>query len=135
MSATGDRIRVLVADDDAGVRQAVADIVSDEPGLELVGTAADGYEAIEQARQTKPHVALVDIVMPLGGVETTRALVAEHPGIHVIIFSAQADRATRRAVKDAGARGFIAKGSGADLIDAVWQLVGDGGTAVGAQPA
>ena len=62
-----DRIKVLIAEDEDAVREALADLVSSDPGMDVVGTARDADEAIEVANREHPDVALIDVKMPAGG--------------------------------------------------------------------
>jgi EAL domain-containing protein (putative c-di-GMP-specific phosphodiesterase class I)/CheY-like chemotaxis protein len=111
------QIRVLVADDDDHVRGALADIVRAEPGLALVGLAADAQEAIDAAVRERPDVALVDVRMPGGGgPEAARVIRQRAPGTRVMALSASDDRATVLEMLEAGAIGYLLKGSSIDQI-------------------
>ena len=82
------KIRVLIVDDHAVVRQGIRTFLETAPDLEVVGAAEDGAQAVRLAGEFKPDVALVDLVMPgLGGVETTRAIRSASPHTRVIIFT------------------------------------------------
>ena len=82
------KIRVLIVDDHAVVRQGIRTYLETDPDLEVIGAAEDGAQAVRLADELKPDVALVDLVMPgLGGVETTRAIRSASPGTRVIIFT------------------------------------------------
>jgi len=112
-------IRVLVADDQELVRTGLAMILSAQPGIEVVGQAADGREAVALARKLLPDVCLFDIRMPeLNGLEATRLLagpdVAE-PMAVVVITTFDLDEYVHGALK-AGARGFLLKDAGPELL-------------------
>lgn len=112
-------IRVLVADDQEIVRTGLSMILDAQPGIEVVGRAADGREAVELGRRLRPDVCLFDIRMPvLDGVEATRALAG--PGVAdplavVVITVFDLDEYVYAALR-AGARGFLLKDAGTDLL-------------------
>ncbi len=84
----GTKIKVLIVDDHAVVRQGIRTFLQTDPGLEVVGAVEGGAEAVRLAEQFKPDVALVDMVMPgQDGVETTRAIRRVSPATQVIIFT------------------------------------------------
>jgi DNA-binding NarL/FixJ family response regulator len=105
------RIRVLIAEDDDVVREILASVVRAEPGFELAGTAEDAAEAIAEAGDARPDVALIDVRMPGGGASAARGIKACSPGTSVLAFSAHDDPLTMREMYEAGADGYIVKGS------------------------
>jgi DNA-binding NarL/FixJ family response regulator len=112
-------IRVLVADDQDLVRTGLRMILDAQAGIQVVGEAADGQRAVELARELRPDVCLFDIRMPvLDGIEAVRQLagpdVAEPMAI-VVITTFDLDEYVHGALK-AGARGFLLKDSGPDLL-------------------
>ncbi|MET7863598.1 response regulator transcription factor [Micromonospora taraxaci] len=112
-------IRVLVADDQEIVRTGLTIILNTQPGIEVVGSAGDGRRAVELARRLRPDVCLFDIRMPgMDGIEATRALagptVAE-PLAVVVITTFDLDEYVYAALR-AGARGFLLKEAGPDLL-------------------
>jgi DNA-binding NarL/FixJ family response regulator len=112
-------IRVLVADDQEIVRTGLAMILGAQPDIDVIGTAADGREAVDLARRLRPDVCLFDIRMPeLDGIEATRQLagptVAE-PLAVVVITTFDLDEYVYAALR-AGARGFLLKNAGADML-------------------
>jgi DNA-binding NarL/FixJ family response regulator len=115
-------IRVVIADDQAMVRKGFRLLLEDEPDIEVVGEAADGYEAIAAARRLRPDVALMDIRMPnLDGLEATRRLLAgnETPTRVLILTTFELNEYVYQALR-AGASGFLIKDAPAEqLIDAV----------------
>ncbi|HKZ75229.1 MAG TPA: response regulator, partial [Actinomycetota bacterium] len=110
-----DRIRVLIAEDEAAVREALAELVSSD--MDVVGTACDADQAIEVARSERPDVALVDVKMPSGGgPRAARGIRRESPQTHVVALSAYNDRRTVLEMLRAGVVGYIVKGTSADEI-------------------
>jgi len=110
-------LRLLLVDDHAVVRDGLAAIMQTEPGIELVGTAGSGEEALAVAERRSCEVALVDLLLPdMDGVELTGRLCQRHPGIAVILLTSVADPQRARAALDAGARGYLLKDSGADSL-------------------
>lgn len=108
-------IRVLIADDSATIRDAVAALLKEEPGIEVVGMARDGVEAFEMARALRPDVITMDVAMPrMDGLEATSAILAETPTRIVIVSSvsqeAEVDLSFRAV--SAGALEVIAKHRG-----------------------
>jgi len=112
-----DRIRVLIAEDEPAVRDAMADLVSSDPAMEVIGTAADAEQAIQVARAEKPDVALIDVKMPAGGgPRATREIRRESPQTQVVALSAYEDRRTVLEMLRAGVVGYVVKGTSAEEI-------------------
>ncbi len=116
-----EKIRILIADDHAVVREGTRRILEQEPGLEVIAEAADGEEAIQLATEYKPDVAIIDISMPkVDGIEATRQIKARFPGVTVLILSAYDDDQFIFNLLEAGAAGYLLKNvRGRELIDAV----------------
>ena len=120
-------MRVLIADDNPGIQQALAELVGDEPSLELVGVAGTAHEAVELADQNV-DVALVDVRMPGGGEWATRQIRARSSRTRVIAFSAHGDRQAVVGMVGAGAVSYLLKGTpGEVLVEAIHRAV-DGGS-------
>ncbi len=114
-------IRVLIVDDHQIVRKGLRALLETEEGLQVVGEAANGREAIAQADALAPDVILMDLVMPeLDGVDATREIVRRHPGAHILVLTSYgSDNKIFPAIK-AGALGFLLKDTRPDeLIDAI----------------
>ncbi len=107
-----DPIRVVVADDHPVYRDGLAALLGSVPGVEVVGTAATGREAVDVARATSPDVVVMDVRMPeLDGVEATRQVTTEQPHVGVLVLTMSEDDATVLAALRAGARGYLLKGA------------------------
>jgi DNA-binding NarL/FixJ family response regulator len=113
--------RVLVVDDFPLVRAALAAAIDRHPGIELVGTAADGDEALELARRLRPDVIVLDLLMPgMNGLIALTHLSAELPDIRVLLLTAHEEPGVMIDAISAGAAGFLTKrASGEELADAV----------------
>lgn len=120
------KIRILLADDHAVVRQGFKMILSAQPDMEVVGEAANGREAVELAEQGKPDIVVMDVAMPeLNGIEATRRLLGSLPHTRVVALSMHKDSVYVREVLRAGARGYLLKDSGAeDLVRAIRAVAG-----------
>jgi EAL domain-containing protein (putative c-di-GMP-specific phosphodiesterase class I)/CheY-like chemotaxis protein len=114
-------IRVLIAEDEPSVRDALAALIQAEPDLELVAAAADALQAIELARKHRPDVAVLDVKMPGGGgPRAARAIRAFSPQTRVTALSAYDDRASVLEMLGAGAVGYLVKGtSAAQILEAI----------------
>lgn len=105
-----DTIRVLVVDDIAETRDHIAKLLSFEPDMELVGTAAAGLEALDVAARVQPDVVLMDVNMPgMDGIETSERLARNVPGAAVVMMSVQNEAEYLRRSMLAGAREFLVK--------------------------
>ena len=120
-------IRVLTADDQRVVREGLAMLLGLLPGVEVVGTAANGEEALTLADELRPDVVLMDLRMPrVDGVEATRRLRASHPEIKVVVLTTYADDRSVIDALRAGALGYLTKDAGADEIRQALQRVTSG---------
>ena len=115
------RIRILVADDHAVVRQGFKMILDAQADMEIVGEAANGRQAVDLAEQLRPDVVVMDVSMPeLNGIEATRRLATSVPRARVVALSMHKDSVYVREILRAGARGYLLKDSGAaDLVAAI----------------
>jgi two-component system response regulator DesR len=114
-------IRLLIADDQALVRGALAALLDLEPDLEVVSEVGRGDEVVEAVRTTKPDVALLDVEMPgLDGIEAAAALRRAAPGVRVLMVTTFGRPGYLRRAMEAGAAGFVVKDTpAAQLADAV----------------
>jgi len=115
------KIKILIADDHAVVREGTRQILEQEPDLDVVAEAGDGEEAVSLAGNFKPDVAIIDIAMPkLDGIQATRQIKALYPNIVVLILTAYDDDQFVFSFLEAGAAGYLLKSvRGRQLIDAV----------------
>ena len=103
-------VRVLVADDQTVVREGLVMLLGLSPGIEVVGAATDGNEAVQLARSLTPDVVLMDLRMPrTDGVAATRRIVEELSSTRVIVLTTYADDESVFAALEAGARGYLTK--------------------------
>jgi DNA-binding NarL/FixJ family response regulator len=117
MTEPSSRIRVLVADDQRVVREGLATVLGIMSGIEVVGTAADGEQAVDLVRRHRPHVVLMDLRMPrLDGAEATRRILAAHPATAVVVLTTYADDDSILAALRAGALGYLTKDAGREQI-------------------
>jgi EAL domain-containing protein (putative c-di-GMP-specific phosphodiesterase class I)/CheY-like chemotaxis protein len=112
----GRRIRVLIADDNALLREGMAALVQDEPRFVCVGAVGSADDAIRTAARQHPDVALIDVRMPGGGAAAAAGIKLGSPHTNVIALSAHDDRATVVEMLEAGAVGYLVKGTSPDLI-------------------
>ncbi|MFC1923956.1 response regulator [Chloroflexota bacterium] len=104
------KIRVLVVDDHTLVRDGIRSLLTLTADIEVVGEAENGREALEKVRQLVPDVVLMDLAMPvMGGLEATRRIRREYPGIKVLAVTQYDDSDYVVPVIEAGARGFVTK--------------------------
>ncbi len=110
-------MKVLVADDQRVVRDGLVTIVGSLPGVEVVGAAADGAEAVSLAGEHEPDVILMDLRMPrMDGVEATATIRSRHPATQVVVLTTYADDESVMSALSAGAIGFLTKDAGRDDI-------------------
>ncbi len=116
-----DDIRVLIVDDHAMVRQGLRTFLTLSEGIEVVGEAANGLEAVEQVRQQQPHIVLMDLVMPeMDGIEATRRIRELSPDTQVLALTSFIEDEKVFAAIEAGALGYLLKDvSPDDLVEAI----------------
>lgn len=121
-------VRILLADDHEVVRQGLRTILKARPDWDIVGEAENGQQAIDCVRDLKPDVVILDITMPvMSGLEATQAICNLRVGTHVLIFTMHDSKSLVKAVRKAGADGYVLKSRAArDLIRAVEAMLGGG---------
>ncbi len=123
--------RVLLVDDQTLIRQGIRVLLMTEPGLEVVGEAANGRQALELVEQLHPEVVLMDVRMPeLDGVAATREITARHPEIGVIILTTFDDEAYIFEGLRAGARGYLLKDISSEEMAEAVRVVANGGALI-----
>jgi len=119
--AKAERVRVLIVDDHAVVREGLKNYLAALAGFEVVGEASNGSEAVQAAKRLRPQVVLMDLVMPvMDGIEATRTLHEAQPDIKVIVLTSFADDDKLFPALKAGAVAYLLKDVGPrDLADAI----------------
>ena len=106
----GPPLRIVIADDQASVREGLVLLLGGLPGIEVVGAAADGEQALKLVAEHKPNAILLDLHMPvLDGIGATRRLTAEHPGVAIVVLTTYADDSSVLDALHAGARSYLTK--------------------------
>ncbi|GKQ35863.1 response regulator transcription factor [Streptomyces sp. A012304] len=124
---TSGTIRVLIADDQQMVRQGFTVLLNAHPGIEVIGQAVDGLDAVAKVAELSPDVVLMDIRMPeLGGIEATHRITVAHPDIRVLVLTTfDLDEYVYEALR-AGASGFLLKDASADQLAEAVRVVAAG---------
>ena len=121
-------MRVIVADDHAMMRDGLRAVL-EKAGVEVVGEASNGHEAIAEAERLHPDVVVMDVGMPeVNGLEATRRLRVKLPNIKVLALSMNADRRYVSAMLEAGAVGYVLKNAASDELLGALDVVSEGGT-------
>jgi DNA-binding NarL/FixJ family response regulator len=103
-------LRIVIADDQASVREGLVLLLGGLPGIDVVGSAADGEQALTLVAEKKPDAILLDLHMPvLDGIGATRRLVAEHPGVAIVVLTTYVDDSSVLEALRAGARSYLTK--------------------------
>ena len=103
-------LRVVIADDQASVREGLVLLLGGLPGIDVVGSAADGEQALAMVAEQQPDAILLDLHMPvLDGIGATRRLVAEHPGVAIVVLTTYVDDSSILEALRAGARSYLTK--------------------------
>jgi len=117
MSSHSGTIRVVLVDDHAVIRAGLAQLIATAEDIEVVGQAADGAEAVEQARALTPDVVLMDLQMPgVDGVSATREIVSAGLGVDVLVLTSYSDNERILDALDAGAVGYLLKDADPDDV-------------------
>jgi two-component system, NarL family, nitrate/nitrite response regulator NarL len=108
---------VLIADDNALIRQGLCELFSREPDFEVCGEAENGREAIEEAQELRPDLILLDLSMPvMNGLDAARALTRLMPEVPVIMYSAFSDSFTQREARSAGVSALVSKSENISVL-------------------
>ena len=118
---TDEHIRVLIADDHPVYREGLAALLGSVDGLDVVGTVADGVQAVSMAADLQPDVVVMDVQMPeLDGIAATRRITTDSPHIAVVVLTMSEDDGTVFAAMRAGALGYLLKGANqAEIVRAI----------------
>ena len=110
-------IRILIVDDHVVVRQGLAAMLTPRNGMEVVGEAANGREAVRLARKLTPDVIIMDLLMPeMDGLEATIAIKEQNPDARILVLTSFSEEDRAAAIMTAGASGYLLKDSGADEL-------------------
>ena len=114
-------LRILIVEDQTIVREGLCAMLATKPGLQVVGVAADGDEAVRQALRLRPDVILMDLIMPnKGGICATREIVAQWPEARILILTSFSDDTQIVEALRAGAQGYVLKQDvGQELVNAL----------------
>jgi DNA-binding NarL/FixJ family response regulator len=115
------KLTVLLVDDHALVRRGFKRILEDDPGIEVVGEASDGDEAVQVAAKTRPAVVVMDCALPgVSGLDATRRILQARPETAILMLSMHSEDTLVRQALDAGARGYVLKSAmDLDLVNAI----------------
>ena len=120
-------VRVLLADDHPVVRGGLVALIDTLPGIEVVGQVGDGQQALRETALLRPDVVIMDLRMPvLDGVEATRRIVGDYPGVAVLVLTMFDQDALIADALAAGARGYLLKGAEQDEIERAIRAVASG---------
>ena len=124
-----DKLRILLADDHAILREGLAVLINAQPDMEVIAQAANGREAVELARSQKPHVAILDVSMPgLSGAEAAEQIRKALPETRVLALTRHAEQGYVRSLLRAGASGYVLKKSAAEKLIKAIRIIAEGGT-------
>jgi len=120
-------IRILLCDDHLLIRASLKSLIGEFPGIEVVGEAGDGREALDHVAKLRPNVVLMDIAMPgLNGLEAARRLVKDQPHVRVVMLSMHSDESHVLQALRAGASGYVLKGSAPRELEMAIEAVARG---------
>lgn len=120
-------IRILLADDHRIIREGLASLLERQQNMEVIRQASDGLQAVELSRDLDPDVVVMDLTMPgMNGIEATRLITNEVPGVKVLCLSVHSDTQFISAVLDAGASGYLLKECAfEELVTAIHTVIGN----------
>lgn len=119
-----EKIRLILVDDHQLVRAGIANLLSGEPGFEIIGEAAEAKELFDLLKQSQPDIAILDIALPgMSGIEITKKLHNDFPGIRILILSMHTSEEFIFNAINSGARGYLPKNtSRKELIEAIYAI-------------
>ena len=119
-----EKIKLILVDDHQLVRTGIANLLSGEPGFEIIGEASESREMFDLLRQLQPDIAVLDIALPgLSGIEITKKLHNDFPGIRILILSMHTSEEFIFNAINSGARGYLPKNtSRRELIEAIYAI-------------
>ena len=127
MNSPGETIRVMLVDDHPVVTMGLRGILEQSRDFEIVGEACDGVEAVETAERLKPHVIVMDVMMPrLDGIEACRAIMEKLPETQVLMLTASTEKDAVIQAVAAGATGYLLKYSGGEQLSEVVRAIAAG---------
>jgi DNA-binding NarL/FixJ family response regulator len=120
-------IRIVLIDDHAMLRDALRVMLAKEADIEIVGEAGDGQDALDLVAHTTPDVVVMDIAMPsMSGIEATRRLIQQHPGLKILALTTYTDKRFINEMLSVGAVGYIAKSAAGDQLVKAIRTVAQG---------
>lgn len=123
------KLRLLLVDDHAVVREGLRSLLTADDRFEIVGEAADGATALSAAEQLQPDVVVMDVSLPgMNGAQVTRRLKEQLPAIKTVALTVHEEGGYLRSLMDAGASGYVLKRSAASELLRAIEVIGDGGT-------
>ena len=126
-----DAIRIVLADDHTLVRQSVAKLLNSSEGMQVVGEASDGAQAVDMVRLHRPDVAVLDVSMPgMDGLEAAAKVRIDPGDVRILMLTMHDDDATLRRATEAAVDGYVAKTASTDEVVAAVRTVADGGAYV-----
>ena len=126
-TSEGPPLRIVIADDQASVREGLVLLLGGLPGIEVVGAAADGEQALVLVAEHHPDAILLDLHMPvLDGIGATRRLTAEHPDVAIVVLTTYADDSSVLDALHAGARSYLTKDADRTRIAQALRAAADG---------
>jgi two-component system response regulator DesR len=124
MQQSSPRTRILVVEDHPAMRESVCSLLEREPDLEVCGQAASAETALDAIADVRPDVALVDVSLPdVSGIELAAEITRRDPDVVVVMLSGHREPSYVAQAVEAGAGGYILKGRGAEIADAVRRVV------------
>lgn len=121
------KLRVYLVDDHAVVREGLKRIIERDPGIEIIGEAESGREAVSAVPRLRPNVVVMDISMPdMNGARAARALLQKNPGLAVLVLTVHEDRSYLRELMSAGASGYLLKQTAGEEVVLAIRTVAQG---------